>query len=273
MKSRREFKVYLEKVINILKNKKFLRISGVVFLFFAIVGSALFFNYYNSPLKIGFITDIHAGDQKYREEDKGNVVLPANFEENVKKALGGIGKADLIVVLGDNVNRPSRKNMRKLLEITAGHPMIWVKGNHDKLLHFNEILSKDRYYSVDKKDWRIIVLDNSATYPEISGIDDHGRGFIDEGQLNWLREKLKTNKKIIIAMHIPMFVPGNPGVIRKDYEYLEEMLVQSGNVKHIFSGHWHVYDEEIEKNGIIHHLVPSVSLESNQGFYKKFDFK
>ena len=227
----------------------------------------------SSDLRIGFVADIHAGDQSYRNDgaDPENIILPDRFEKNFRNALLGMRRADLIFTLGDNLNRPSRKNAKKLTEISRGYPIYWTKGNHDKLNHFQEILSKERYYHVNKKDWRVIVLDNSATYPDTTGIDDHGRGFIDEDQLNWLKEKLKTEKKVIIAMHIPMFVPGNPGAIRKDYEYLEEIFVKSGNVKHVFSGHWHIYDKEIEKDGIVYHLIPSLSLESKQGFYSKIE--
>ncbi|KKP68455.1 MAG: hypothetical protein UR66_C0005G0002 [Candidatus Moranbacteria bacterium GW2011_GWE1_35_17] len=271
MKLKKEFKIYPSKAAGFFKNKRNLKILGLGIFLAISIGIIGFLNYYNTPLMVGFIADIHAGDQKYRQEDEKNVIIPIDFEINLTKALREMGKVDLIIALGDNLNRPSRKNTKKLLEITKGYPMVWVKGNHDKLLHFNELLSKERYYYIDKKKWRIIVLDNSATYPDTTGIDDHGRGFIDQEQLNWLKEKLKTDKKIIIAMHIPMFVPGNPGTIRKDYAYLEEIFVQSGNVKHIFSGHWHTYDNEIEKDGIVHHLIPSVSLEGGQGLYYKIE--
>lgn len=273
MKLKKEFKIYFRKIIDILKNKKTLKISVGIFAVAVVVGSIGFFNYYNSPLRIGFVADIHAGDQSMRGdgEEADNILIPENFEKNIKKALDGMGEVDLVVALGDSLNRPSRKNTKKLLEVTKDCEMIWVKGNHDKLLHFNELLSEKRYYNIDKKGWRIIVLDNSETYANIEGIDEHGRGFIDQEQLTWLEKKLKTNKKVIIAMHLPMLKRGNPDVIREDYKYLEELFVKSGNVKHVFSGHFHVYNSNIERNGIIHHLVPSVSLKDKEGYYYKIE--
>lgn len=273
MKLKKEFKIYFRKAVDFLKNKKTLKILGVVIILIVVVGSVYFYKYYTSPLKIGFIADIHAGDQSNRSdgEEAINVLIPNNFEKNVSGALQEMKDSDLIVALGDSLNRPSRKNTRKLLEITADYPMVWVKGNHDKLLHFNELLSKERYHYIDKKGWRIIILDNSATYSDITGIDEHGRGFIDEEQLVWLKKSLQTKKNVIIAMHLPMLKRGDFDTIREDYEYLEELFIQSGNVKHIFSGHLHIYDEQIERNGIMHHLVPSVSLESRQGFNYKIE--
>ncbi len=273
MKLKKEFKIHYNKAVNILKNKKTLKILGVGILISLIVGSVWFLNYCSSPLKIGFIADIHAGDQSVRDDggEAMNVLIPNKFEKNVGEALRNMEDSDLVVALGDNLNRPSRKNTKKLLEVTKNYPMVWVKGNHDKLLHFNELLSKERYYYIDKKSWRIIVLDNSETYADITGIDEHGRGFIEDEQVAWLKKALQTKKNVIIAMHLPMLKRGDSNTIREDYKYLEELFVQSGNVKHIFSGHFHIYDEQIEKNGIIHHLIPSVSLESGSGFYYKIE--
>lgn len=273
MKLKKEFKIYFRKAVDFLRNKKNLKILGAGIVLIIIVSGVYFYKYYTSPLKIGFIADIHAGDQSNRSdgEEAINVLIPNSFEKNVSGALQEMEDSDLIIALGDSLNRPSRKNTRKLLEITEDYPMVWVKGNHDKLLHFNELLSKERYHYIDKKGWRIIILDNSATYSDITGIDEHGRGFIDEEQLVWLKKSLQTKKNVIIAMHLPMLKRGDFDTIREDYEYLEELFIQSGNVKHIFSGHLHIYDEQIERNGIVHHLVPSVSLESRQGFNYKIE--
>ncbi|MGW8185023.1 MAG: metallophosphoesterase family protein [Candidatus Moraniibacteriota bacterium] len=273
MKLKKEFKIYFRKAVDFLRNKKTLKILGAGIVLIIIVSGAYFYKYYTSPLKIGFIADIHAGDQSTRSdgEEAINVLIPNSFEKNVSGALQEMEDSDLIIALGDSLNRPSRKNTRKLLEITEDYPMVWVKGNHDKLLHYNELLSKERYRYIDKKGWRVIVLDNSATYPNKSSIDEHGRGLIDEEQLAWLKKSLQTKKNVVIVMHLPMLKRGDFNTIREDYKYLEELFIQSGNVKHIFSGHLHIYDEQIERNGIMHHLVPSISLESRQGFYYKIE--
>lgn len=273
MKLKKEFKIYFKKVIDFLKNKKTLKILGASAALAILIGGVYFYKYYTSPLKIGFIADIHAGDQSSRSdgEEAVNVLIPNSFEKNVGAALKNMGDTDLVITLGDSLNRPSRKNTKKLLKVTEDYPMVWVKGNHDKLLHFNELLSKERYYYIDKKGWRVIVLDNSETYSDINGKDEHGRGFIEDEQIAWLKKALQTKKDVIIAMHLPMLRRGDLNTIREDYKYLEEIFIQSGNVKHIFSGHLHIYDEQIERNGIIHHLIPSVSLESGQGFYYKIE--
>lgn len=69
------------------------------------------------PLVVGFVTDIHAGDQDKRSiaSEPGNIVFPKNFEKNLKDALENMKDADIIIALGDNLNRPSRKNAKKLV--------------------------------------------------------------------------------------------------------------------------------------------------------------
>lgn len=226
----------------------------------------------SSDLEIGFVTDIHAGDQTERDDgtDPKNIIFPDHFEKNFRNALLGMRRVDLIFTLGDNLNRPSRKNAKKLKEISRSYPIYWTKGNHDKLSHFQEILSEERYYYLDKKDWRIIVLDNSDVAPNYhKNHEEHGRGYIDEVQLDWLKEALKTDRKIIVTMHVPMISRSKLGEVRGDQKYLEDLFLKNGNVKHIFSGHFHVYDEHIEKSGITHHLIPSLSLKGKEGYYYK----
>lgn len=224
-----------------------------------------------SEITIGFIADIHAGDQEYRNdgEEANNILIPDNFEKNVKNALENMKDADLIFALGDNLNRPSKKNTKKLLEITEGYPFYWAKGNHDESSDFNEFLSSKNYYLKDKGRWRFIVLDNSLIFPDSADKSENGRGYIDDKQLIWLKKSLKTKKDVVIMMHIPIFDRYDLLKVRSEEQYLEDILAASGNVKHVFSGHFHIYDRQIERNGIIYHLIPSISLAGGEGEYSK----
>lgn len=227
---------------------------------------------YSSSLVIGFVTDIHAGDQEIREDgaDAENIIFPNRFEKNFKKALIGMGNANLIFSLGDNLNRPGRKNTKKLAWISRNYPMYWTRGNHDKLNQFQEILSKERYYYVDKRDWRIIVLDNGGVFPDTGYHEEYGRGYIDKNQMDWLKEVLKTEKNIIVAMHIPM-VSRSLDKIRDDYKELENLFIENKKVKHILAGHYHIYNKEINISGITYHLIPSLSLKNYEGYYYKLE--
>lgn len=224
-----------------------------------------------SEMTVGFIADIHAGDQKLRDdgEETSNILIPVNFERNVKTALENMEDADLIFTLGDNLNRPSKKNTKKLLELTRNYPFYWTKGNHDDSDDFNEFLSSKNYYLKDKGRWRFIVLDNYSTFPDITGKSEHGRGYVDEKQLAWLKKSLKTKKDVIIMMHVPIFERYELSKVRPELQYLEDIFASSKNIKHILSGHFHVHDRQIEKDGITYHLIPSVSLAEGEGKYFK----
>lgn len=262
----------ISKTRKITQAKIALLLGGAIFLW---VGMLVIFKIESDPdkLVVGFVSDIHAGDQSIRKEgiEHENVIFPNRFEKNFRKALMQMRDADLIFTLGDNLNRPSRKNTEKLAWLGRNYPIHWTKGNHDKLNHFQEILSKERYYFVDKKDWRIIVLDNSEVFPEKINHEERGRGYIDDEQLAWLTEALKTEKEVMILMHVPMLSRSENWKIREDYLPLQELFVKSGNVKRVFAGHYHVYDEKVKINNIIYHLVPSISLLGKEGYYYKVE--
>ena len=113
-------------------------------------------------------------------------------------------------------------------------------------------------------------MDNSERYPDSTEANAEAeRGFIDKNQMDWLKKTLQTRRNVVVAMHIPMLRRDNLDEIRTDYLELEKMLVASGNVKHIFSGHFHVTSWDKEINGIQYHIIPSLSLENNEGQFKK----
>jgi len=231
-------------------------------------------HFFKEELTIGIITDIHAGDQKYRDDgdEPTNNLFPANYEKNMRSALDNLKDADLVLTLGDNMNKGGRKHARKLKELSTGFPMVWTKGNHDKKNEFMEILSEKTYYYVDRGAWRVIVIDNSETRPDaIEGIEEHGRGYIDQAQMDWLKEALKTRRHVIVTMHVPMFRRGNLDEVRPDYAEIQKIFEESGNVKHVFSGHFHIVNMEKEINGLRYHIVPSLSLENHEGRFKKIN--
>lgn len=250
-----------------LPKLKYLALSS----FLVVLILLIFWVIQNNSRKItlGFIADIHAGDQKYRDdgEEYNNNIIPMNFEKNVKNSLENMKNDDLIFTLGDNLNRPSKKNTKKLLEITKDYPIYWAKGNHDKPSDFNEFFSSKDYYLVDKSHWRIIILDNSLVFPDTTNKGEHGKGYVDDEQIAWLKKSLETKKDVVVIMHIPIFDRYALEKVRPEEKYLEDIFIASGKVKHVFSGHFHVHNKQIEKNGITYHIIPSISLEGSEGKY------
>jgi hypothetical protein len=54
------------------------------------------------------------------------------------------------------------------------------------------------------------------------------------------------------------------------YEEFEKIISQSGNVRHVFSGHYHDTDWSKLYNGVEYHIIPALSLDENTPHYKIF---
>jgi len=275
-------KIILKKYLRKMTDKKNRNKIAVIFLIAVsvlILGKISFDKYERQKtVIIGVITDIHAGSQDVRNDsiEPNNVLLPSNYEKNLQRVLPEMKKDDLILALGDNLNVSSGKYTEELKKITAGYPMVWTKGNHDKP-DFFKTLSDQRYYYVDKSNWRIIVLDNSESDPNVEMPDNvyDQKGYIDPDQMNWLKDSLKTERKIVIAMHVPVFDRFNldSAAIYPQQENLVKLFEDSGNVKYVLAGHFHVYNWHKEINGINYYVVPSISLEGGEGYYMKLELK
>ncbi len=231
----------------------------------------------NRPIIIGVVTDIHAGNQDTRKEglEENNILHPIDFEKNFGSALKQMKDCDFILALGDNLNSSSKKYAEKLKKAAEEYPVIWTKGNHENDETFKLFHELNNYYFVDKGNWRIIVLDNgninhSVDYQKSEYIP---RGYMEPEQVEWLKGALKTDKKIVVSMHVPIFDRFNPGKIYSDQEYLAKMFEESGNVKYVLAGHFHITDWHEKINGIDYYILPSLSLEGGEGYYLKLELK
>jgi 3',5'-cyclic AMP phosphodiesterase CpdA len=274
-------KEIFKKYFSQITDKKNRKNSIIAFSAIIVVLAAGYFSfgYYNShrTIELGIITDIHAGNQDTRSEgiEPNNILHPANFEKNVSQALKNMRDCNEIITLGDNMNTPSTKYTEQLKALTKGYPMIWIKGNHDRKDIFEKVLYPKNYYYLEKGNWRIIVLDNSEIDPGVqySDTDYVPRGYIDSEQMGWLARALKTNKKVLVAMHVPMIDRFHLDSIRDDQKDLENLLESRGNVKYVLAGHFHVDNLHLTKNGIEYYVLPSISLEGGEGYYMKLELK
>ena len=99
-----------------------------------ILGALILFPAQCGALKVGIVSDIHAGKQKKRTAGT-SVIYPKKavryFERAVKKMQSkGV---DLIISLGDTTNKGKKKYYKQLKKIEKkyGIKVLWVKGNHD----------------------------------------------------------------------------------------------------------------------------------------------
>ena len=175
-------------------------------------------------LSVALVSDIHAGSEK-ESHKKFASVYPKDYAKNIAPVLNS--RTDLIITLGDNINDPTEcPYAQKLLDLTKYKNILWAKGNHDKECF--SILNKQNYYYHDYNNagWRIIMLDDD--------ID------VDPQELEWLKETLKTDKKVLIATHVPFFSPSrDENTLLPQYTEAERVISVSGNVKYVFMGHLH----------------------------------
>jgi 3',5'-cyclic AMP phosphodiesterase CpdA len=228
--------------------------------------------------KIGLITDIHAASQKIRAKNTpGNTVYPNKYRVLLPEALEKMEKEEvrMVINLGDVTNDDSVKHAREVKRMTDEEEMdeMWVAGNHDDEETKRIFGIIDNYYFVDRYDWRIIVL-NSAEGPDdkesLPGYITYDGG-IGSAQLNWLKDVLKTEKNIAIAMHHPIWDKETRSYINPIYEDFKNIIEGNRNVKYVFSGHWHTPYWEKEQNGIKYFGIAALSLDGMEGFYKTID--
>ena len=162
----------------------------------------------------------------------------------------------------------------KQLISDTGVPFFFVPGNHDvDMSSTSNSQSKSiyhqafgpNYYSFNRGKIHYVLLDNIFYHAEKGGYE----GYIEEKQLNWLEQDLKTISKgstVIVTMHIPTYSPeARRGEYHKELPHRvlqnrEELyaLLEPFNV-HIFSGHeHHVENYEIKEN-LFEHVHTTLS--------------
>lgn len=113
-------------------------------------------------------------------------------------------KANALILSGDIVDRLTESNIRYLKNMFSSFPMpvIYCLGNHehmnengDKLNQYDrlkDIIPNPEYTSVDFNDFELITIDNNKP--------------ISNSQLEFLKEKIKSNKKLLLVEHKPLLL-------------------------------------------------------------------
>lgn len=222
-------------------------------------------------MTINVTTDIHAGGQKKRDYNKylaGNVVYPKKWGSAFDRFLAS--PADLYIALGDNSNKCSdaKKYDKKIAAKVAksGKKVLFGFGNHDCDKGFKYLNPGSKYYVYDKGDVRVIVLNTEEIINNNDGQNDGG---LSDTQLSWLKEQLKTDKKIVIAMSKPAYkkdMVTRKGTFKEFFKLVED----SGNVEHIFGGDYHVPNAVktyTETGDTKWHFVPALTLKGSFGTF------
>lgn len=214
--------------------------------------------------KIGWVSDIHADRFKKRDVASGRI-YPKQYKEYLPKVFDELRKQGIgtVIASGDNTNSGDDNYARDLVRIAKEKKMdvIWVKGNHDNDEVMKELgVTGKNYYFSDYGNTRIVVLDDTMA------VGDYNGG-ISEEQFSWIRESLKTDKQVIVAMHIPIFFEGN---LLDRYADLEKMFRESGNIKLVLAGHYHEsWQKEFE--GISYYILGALTRDGGKGAYATID--
>jgi len=233
--------------------------------------------------KIGWISDVHADRFKRRDIPSG-LMFPRQYSKYLPKVFDAMRQQGIntVIATGDNTNSGDNGYAQDLARMAHQKNMhiIWVKGNHDN----DQVMSTlgipgNKYYYIDQGNTRIVVLDDVES-------DGSYLGSIDQNQLDWLKTTLQTDRRVIVSMHIPIFIQENIdkihdlqggdfqgiGGLADRYIELENILHASGNVKMVISGHWHLpwhklYDE------IDYYGEAALTREGYSGAYATIDLK
>lgn len=220
----------------------------------------------DDEIVIAFLTDIHVQPER-------------NAIDGFKKAIEKVNELnpDLVITGGDLIFDALAVNFKRadsLFDIyvnlikTIKAPVYNTIGNHDILgwyeksgvprdhKFFGKKLYQSKigetYYAVNLKGIKLFSLDSIEELPE------KGRyfGYINEEQLNWLKDELSrtdTNTVLIISTHIPLLTTfsqirnGSMAanerglVVENSKDVLD--LFKKHNLRLVLQGHLHIYED------------------------------
>ncbi len=179
-------------------------------------------------LKFGIITDTHV------EPKNVGTPIPASQMQPIYAFVKDMlsYKPEFIVNLGDVIDgshetppvgmfglRSVKKAMKRV-----GVPTYFVIGNHDLRSvtkeQFRETLDiPDFEYTFDVGDYRFVILDANYLRDYTSRSPNLPKryipGIVPPDNIKWLKEQLKTDKRVIVFIHQGVFATRTPGDIKK----------------------------------------------------------
>jgi 3',5'-cyclic AMP phosphodiesterase CpdA len=151
-------------------------------------------------------------------------------------------------------------------------PFHVLMGNHDRRGPFRRALGEPpageadpHRYVVDVDGYRLCALD--------SLIPGEKPGRVGEGQLAWLRERLReaADRDVVIAVHhhvVPVGVERLDVQMLLDADALWRLIREAGNVRGVLCGHVHLSHEEV-RDGVPVVTTPSTCFQSSKQFKEK----
>ena len=225
----------------------------IIFLIFAVIKMPEVYSANCNNLKFAQISDAHFSNY---EKNTSYKMLEDSAEilDDAISQVNSTPKINFVMFSGDLINQPYEKQLTAFIKHANNLSVPWyaIYGNHDisidgylnKRTFFDIINAQnynfhetERYYSfIPKRGYKVIALDTTIDN-EITT-----QGIIDETQLAWLDNELKSakNSVIIIFMHVPIKqpYPSENHSLRNAAEVLS-VLNKYSNPMIICSGHYH----------------------------------
>jgi len=235
------------------------------------------------------ITDLHFGD-------------PRGFRENIKETIGmksikrciseiNLFHPDFVVISGDLVFgqlylREYSKEYPKCYELIQQFdvPTFLCPGNHDGYrrpfedgLEFWNKYFGPYYYSFNYGDFHFQSI-NSYDWPEISRLSIffialNWGGSIQEEQLQWIEEDLKSNNPELTFMfmhHNPLWDTKSDSLLHRGYKNRENLLslINQYGVDMVLAGHVHYDNVTIDNNTIfVTTTTPESEIRVEDGYW------
>ena len=192
------------------------------------------------------------------------------FDELTKYALEI--NADALVLSGDIFDRITDSNIRYLKNFISTYPLpvIYCPGNHDWIDEAGE--HKNLYHRITP----------TVKSPECDSFDlgelevltfDNGTKHITEYQIEYLKNKLKQDKKLLIVVHAPLnlgefgsklvkkmspyFLMGVDGDCENALEFNRIIAENDSKIIAVLAGHIHAFYEEKITNNLMQYTTSS----------------
>lgn len=198
--------------------------------------------------QIAYVTDIHLDDHFPIEGGADPI-------SNWKTILQDIKSRNIQqLILGGDLGEPSSNVW--FFESIEGFSADITLGNHDTFQEISKYHKKqsegvnELYYSYEDEGFKYIFLDSSS-------------GIIQEAQLQWLQQELRTEKKILLFIHHPIVEVDTP--VDKLYPLINrnsvrKILHDAGNDIIVICGHYHMEDEQ-QKENVRQLVTPAASIQ------------
>jgi len=208
-------------------------------------------------IKVGVITDTHVHPNRVNKSDKSDDA-PRYLNEKYIKVFTNFVlqmhkfQPEFIVHLGDVIEGTGDEDFVGIKGIQlvrdelgkADVPLHWVVGNHDLRSvtkeQFKETLHLDAINQFfDVGDYRFIILDANYNRDNLSRSPEGNafiRGQIPPQEIQWLIEKLKTDKRVFVFMHHGVFQSDTPGDFKEDGDAakMKQSIKNSDELQNIF---------------------------------------